>query len=182
MANRPLDYRIQIRWLLLVVCALAVSPSLDAAWPGELSQPPLCQGVASAAPKRAALQLPLPDADPGRFNPLSSTEVHHFWDRNNVLLFTGVAVVRTLDYTSTRQFRSRGHNEVLLTNSIVDNKPLFAGIELAGWASSVALSYALHRSDHHKLERWISIVHIGVGTFGDARNYRLSPLPANGAP
>ena len=105
---------------------------------------------------------------------------HHFLDRTNVELFAGVAAVRALDYASTRHFRARGANEVLLSNAIVDNKPLFEWIEAAGAAASIAVSYWLHRTGHHKIERWVSIVHIGVGGFGDIRNYTLtgsSPSP-----
>ncbi len=103
---------------------------------------------------------------------------HAFWDRTNCELFAGVGAVRTMDYVSTRHFRARGANEILLSNSIVDNKPLFAGIEVAGTAASIGVSYLFHRTGHHKLERWVSIVHIGVGAFGDARNYTLAgPRP-----
>ena len=87
--------------------------------------------------------------------------------------------MRALDYASTRHFRARGANEILLSNSTVDNKPLFAGIEVAGTAASILMSYAFHRTGHHKLERWVSIVHIGVGAFGDARNYTLSGPKSN---
>ncbi len=100
---------------------------------------------------------------------------HPFLDRTNLLLFAGVAAVRTLDFTSTQHFRELGNNEVLLTNNIVDNKPLFAAIEVAGTAASIGVSYWLHRTGHHKLERWVSIVHIGIGTFGAAHNYSLGP-------
>ena len=102
-------------------------------------------------------------------------KIHRFFDRTNLALFAGVAAVRALDYTSTQHFRNQGNDEVLLTNSIVDNKPLFAGIEVAATAASIGVSYWLHRTGHHKLERWVSIVHIGVGTFGDAHNYSLRP-------
>jgi hypothetical protein len=101
--------------------------------------------------------------------------MHRFFDRTNLLLFAGVAAVRTLDYTSTQHFRRLGNNEVLLSNSIVDNKPLFAGIEVAGTALSIGAAWWLHRTGHHKLERWVSVVHIAVGTVGDAHNYSLGP-------
>ena len=91
------------------------------------------------------------------------------------MLFAGVAAVRTLDYTSTQHFRRLGNKEILLTDSIVDNKPLFAGIEAAGTVLSIGAAYWLHRTGHHKLERWVSIVHIGVGAFGDIHNYSLGP-------
>jgi hypothetical protein len=100
---------------------------------------------------------------------------HRFFDRTNLMLFAGVAAVRALDYTSSQHFRSLGDNEVLLTNSVVDNKPLFAGIEVAGTALSIGVSYWLHRTGHHKLERWVSIIHIGVGVVGDIHNYSLGP-------
>lgn len=105
----------------------------------------------------------------------SRKETHRFFDRTNLLLFAGVAAVRALDYTSTEHFRSLGNNEVLLTNGIVDNKPLFAGIEVAGTALSIGVSYWLYRTGHHKLERWVSILHIGVGAAGDIHNYSLGP-------
>jgi len=103
---------------------------------------------------------------------------HRFWDKDNIVLFAGVGAGRALDYASTRHFRDRGVNEWLLTNSIVDNKPLFAGIEVAAAAASIGVSYLFHRSGHHKLERWVSIVHIGAAVGGSARNYTLrAPSP-----
>ena len=107
---------------------------------------------------------------------------HPFWDKDNLLLFAGVGAGRALDYMSTRHFRSRGINEWLLTNNIVDNKPLFAGVEVAGAAASIGVSYLLHRSGHHKLERWVSIVHIGVAVGGSAWNYTLKPPPTAAPP
>jgi hypothetical protein len=82
-----------------------------------------------------------------------------------------------MDYASTRHFRNQGDNEWLLTNSIVDNRPLFVGIELAGTAASIGVSYLFHRTGHHSLERWVSIAHIGVGVGGSIHNYSLKPAP-----
>jgi len=98
---------------------------------------------------------------------------HRFSDWRNRWLFAGVAAARTLDYTSTRNIRHRGRDEILLTNDIVDNRAAFAAIEAAGTAASVGTSYLFHRSGHHKLERWTSYVHIGVGMGGAIRNYSL---------
>lgn len=107
---------------------------------------------------------------------------HSFWDATNVALFVGVGGVRALDYASTRHFRNRGVDEWLLTNAIVDNKPLFAGLEVGGTLASVGVAYLLHRSGHHKLERWISIIHIGAGIAGSAHNYSLERTPATAPP
>ncbi len=99
--------------------------------------------------------------------------VHRFWDKTNALLFVGVAGARYLDYGSTIYMRNRGVNEWLLTNDIVDNHAAFFFIEAAGCGASYALSYAFHRTGHHTLERWVSIVHIGVATGGAIRNFAL---------
>jgi hypothetical protein len=107
---------------------------------------------------------------------------HPFWAKDNILLFAGVGAGRALDYKSTRHFRNRGVNEWLLTNNFVDDKPLFAGFEVAGVAASIGVSYLFHRSGHHKLERWVSIVHIGAGVGGSAWNYTLKPSPPPSAP
>jgi hypothetical protein len=106
---------------------------------------------------------------------------HRFWDKTNDWLFTGVAASRTLDYFSTRNMRRRGRQEILLTNEIVDNQAAFVAIEAAGTSVSIGASYLLHRYGHHKLERWISIVHIGLATTGAVRNYSLKTLHSGSA-
>jgi len=98
---------------------------------------------------------------------------HRFWDKNNAWLFAGVGASRALDYSSTLNMRRRGNNEILLTNDLVDNHAAFAVVEAAGTAVSIGTSYLFHRSGHHKLERWTSIVHIGLTTSGAVRNYCL---------
>ncbi len=107
-----------------------------------------------------------------------SAKTHRFWDIENDLLFAGVAAGRGLDYASTTNLRRRGIDEIFLTNSIVDNHPLFIGIEAAGTAASIGVSYLFHATGHHQLERWTSAVHIGVAVGGAARNYALkTPHP-----
>jgi len=107
---------------------------------------------------------------------------HKFWDAENIYLFTGVGAVRALDYASTRHLRDQGDYEVLLSNSIVDNRPLFVGIEVAGTAASIGVSYLLHRTGHHRLERWVSLAHIGAGVGGSIHNYLLKPIPPTAQP
>jgi hypothetical protein len=98
---------------------------------------------------------------------------HRFWDRTNVLLFSGVAVFRGLDYASTRNFMARGRTEILIPDDVVNNSAGFAALEAAGTAASVGISYIFHRTGHHKMERWLSIGHIAVTGFGVAWNYSL---------
>jgi hypothetical protein len=98
---------------------------------------------------------------------------HRFWDKKNAWLFAGVGASRALDYSSTLNLRRRGDNEILVTNDLVDNHAAFAVVEAAGAAVSIGASYLFHRFGHHKLERWTSIVHIGLTTSGAVRNYCL---------
>jgi hypothetical protein len=109
---------------------------------------------------------------------------HRFWDKENDLLFAGVAAARTLDYFSTLNMRRRGRQEIFLTNEAVDNHAGFALIEAGATSVSIGASYLFHRYGHHKLERWTSIVHIGLATSGAVRNYSLKTahLSAAGAP
>ena len=110
-------------------------------------------------------------------NPLAPG-VHSFWDRENDWLFAGVGAGRALDYASTLNLRRRGIDEVFLTNSIVDNHPLFAGIEVSATAASIGVSYLFHRTGHHRLERWTSAIHAGIAVGGAIRNYALkTPHP-----
>jgi len=102
-----------------------------------------------------------------------ATVTHRFWDNENVLLFSGVAAFRALDFTSTKNFLARGRTEVLIPDDIVDNNAGFAGLEAAATATSIGISYVFHRTGHHKMERWLSIVHMSVTAFGDAHNYAL---------
>jgi hypothetical protein len=98
---------------------------------------------------------------------------HAFWDSTNLMLFSGIAATRAMDYFSTRNFQARGRQEILVPDDVVNNSAGFASLEAAATATSVGISYWLHRTGHHKLERWISIGHIGVTGFGVIRNYSL---------
>ena len=122
-------------------------------------------------------EKPAPQAKPASVpNAPSATPpgvTHRFWDGENLLLFGAVAAGRGFDYASTMDLRRRGLNEIFLTNAIVDNHPLFIGIEAAATAASIGVSYAFHRTGHHRLERWTSAVHFGVATVGGIRNYAL---------
>jgi len=146
--------------MALLLAASLVLPSItEAQEPGPVTKNP----VSAPAPLPSA---PLPPAP-------SQALPHAFWDRTNILLFSGVAVFRGLDYASTRNFQARGREEVLIPDDIVNNSAAFASLEAAGTLASVGLSYWMHRAGHHKLERWISIGHIGVTGFGVVRNYSL---------
>jgi hypothetical protein len=130
-------------------------------------------GIPARGQENGTSPLPERHEQPATLNQLATSLPHHFWDRTNALLFTGVGVFRGLDYASTRNMQARGREEILLPDDVVNNSAAFAGVEAGGTAASVGLSYWMHRMGHHKLERWVSIAHIGVTGFGAARNYAL---------
>ena len=82
---------------------------------------------------------------------LESTD-HPFWDWQNVALLSGVAASRAFDYFSTRKFREKHLKEWLLDDNTVDNRPLFAVVEVAGTALSVGASYLLHRTGYRQVD------------------------------
>ena len=157
----------------MLAAVSAAQAQLQPAESQDPNAPSAPQPADSAAP---AAQKKSSDASKAA-NPLAPG-VHRFWDRENDWLFAGVGAGRALDYASTLNLRRRGINEVFLTNSIVDNHPLFGGIEVAATAASVGVSYLFHRTGHHRLERWTSAIHFGVATGGAIRNYALkTPHP-----
>src|SRR5262249_12821495 len=127
------------------------------------------------APRICAQETP--EAPEAKQNPSKVTtwprSEHRFWHGTNAWLFAGTGAARTLDYFSTLNMRSRGRQEILLTNDVVDNHALFAVIEAAGTGVSIGTAYLFHSTGHHKLERWTSIIHISLATTGSVRNYCL---------
>jgi hypothetical protein len=133
------------------------------------------------------ISAPKPQTMAGQRRVATSTfrDEHRFWDKTNDWLFAGVAASRTLDYFSTLNMRRRGRQEILLTNDVVDNHAAFAAIEAAATGASIGASYLFHHYGHHKLERWVSVVHIGLATTGAVRNYCLTTfhtVPAQSVP
>jgi hypothetical protein len=147
---------------------------LSMAGPSSLAAQDAARSVDTSAPAETTPQ-PGPSVPTGTI-PKST---HRFWDFENDLLFAGVGAGRALDYASTLNLRKRGLDEIFLTNSIVDNHPLFAGIEAGATAASIGVSYVFHRTGHHRLERWTSAIHFGVAVGGAARNYALKTPHSN---
>jgi len=132
-------------------------------------------GLALSCLSHAQDATPLPDTPAPQTKPevAARPPAHKFWDRENILLFTGVGIVRGMDFASTKNFLARGRQEILIPDDIVYNDAAFAALEAAAAATSIGVSYVFHRTHHHKMERWLSIGHIAVGGFGDVRNYCL---------
>ena len=155
-----------ILFLAALVCLSMVADAQDLA-PKSGNPPP--HGTTDLPSVTSPTAPDLTEVQP----PPTPPAVHPFWDRTNRLLFAGVGLFRALDYASTRNMQARGREEILLPDEVVNNSPGFASLEAAGAATSVGLSYWLHRTGHHSMERWISIVHISVTGFGVVRIYCL---------
>ena len=100
--------------------------------------------------------------------------VHKFWDQKNRELFLAIFAVRTADFISTKRFRRFGAHEALLNDAMVDNTPVFVGVNYGiGVGAHIGVCYLLHKTGHHKLERAASIIHITVSGVGATRNFML---------
>jgi hypothetical protein len=167
--KRNLSFRLRGVLLMVVsgvlVCVPASSRAQEKAM--QQSDPPKADSLKQGAAAGADLcnfrnkKKTLPESE------------HRFWDKENDWLFAGVGASRTLDYFSTLNMRRRGRQEIFLTNDAVDNHAAFAAIEASATGVSIGAAYLFHRYGHHKLERWTSIVHIGLATTGSVRNYCL---------
>jgi hypothetical protein len=161
----------RLRLILLLVFAVVLRG-------GSIASAQEPAPATGATPLATLAEAPHPKARP------TDSDEHRFWDKTNDWLFAGVGASRTLDYFSTLNMRRRGRQEILLTDDVVDNHAAFAVIEAAGTGASIGAAYLFHRYGHHKLERWTSIVHIGLATTGAVRNYSLktfhsTPPPSN---
>jgi hypothetical protein len=151
----------------LILALIVVSVSLScASTPARAQETPRSNAGSDAQPQTQR------DAQLSAKSPIGHNE-HRFWDKENDLLFAGVAAMRTMDYFSTLNMRRRGRQEIFLTNDAVDNHAGFALIEVGATSVSIGASYLFHRYGHHKLERWTSILHIGLAGTGAVRNYSL---------
>lgn len=172
---------------LLLALLLAFSGSLFAQ---ELSVAPLPQ-PSSLEPEQAAVNVasiePLPrapgdamtfasglalPASPGSMAVVASAPVvarpkefalHPFWDRENRVLFTAVGALAAADFCTTRANLASGGRELNpVTLVFSGSTPGLATNFALETASTIGISYMLHKTGHHRLERITSFVNIGT--------------------
>ena len=151
--------------LLIIFSAGSVAAAQDSRGGGEAAAPEVTLPAAATLPSAPPVIQNTPPGEP--------KSPHAFWDKTNDWLFVGVGASRALDYASTKNMLARGREEILLPDDVVKNDAGFAALEVAATGSSIGVSYILHRTGHHSIERWVSIVHINVTGFGAVRNYCL---------
>jgi hypothetical protein len=92
----------------------------------------------------------------------SGTENHHFWDRDNSILFAGSALFSAADFVVTRDNLRSGGQELNPVTRVFAGSTAGLAANFAGeTAGVVGLSYFFHKTGHHKLERAVSMLNIG---------------------
>jgi len=110
----------------------------------------------------------------GRAQDLSEVATkHRFWDAANKTLFASHAVLEGLDFGITHHNLSDGGRELdpmakALCESGTPGQLVFFGGRMAG---VIAVSYLLHRTGHHKLERAFPIYASGDSAYGVAYSF-----------
>jgi hypothetical protein len=101
-------------------------------------------------------------------------EPHRFFDRQNIVLWSGVAIAHAMDCSSTWAMLDSGNGrESELPTSLAQSRvelPLFS-IGVVG--AQVGGSYLLHRMGWHRAERWVSSGHAAVVGLTAIHNYEL---------
>jgi hypothetical protein len=98
---------------------------------------------------------------------------HQFWDKKNRILFSTVAIFSAGDFAVTHMNLANGGRELNpLVRPFTGSTAALATNFAAQTAGVVAVSYLLHKTGHHKLERLAPMANIASSAFAVA--YGLS--------
>jgi hypothetical protein len=122
--------------------------SLALLQPGEM-QP----AAFTPAPRATSVQpVALPEAP----------SPHRFWDRENSILFATSAAFSAADFVVTRDNLRSGGRELNPVTRLFSGSTPGLAMNFAGEAAGVlGVSYLLHKTGHHKMERMVSMLNIG---------------------
>jgi hypothetical protein len=126
----------------------------------------MCALVLLAGYSACAQQFTLPDAP----------SQHKFFDRQNTVAFGTLAGMIAVDSVTTQRLTNSGRAR--------EANPIWRPMVRQGWlgqtaastigfASALGVAYALHKTRHHKLERWANWVTVGVEGANASRNLFL---------
>lgn len=119
----------------------------------------------------ACAQGPLPGAPNPSVEPAPAFVIarpraevpHKFLDNRNRVLFAAVAVSSTADFFVTRANLQNGGQELNPLVRVFGRSTPGLALNFAGeTAGVIGLSYFFHKTNHHRLERMVSIVNIGA--------------------
>jgi hypothetical protein len=127
-----------------------------------VSAPALAQHVSLALRPPKAIE-PASFVRPANQITLPEAPIHKFWDRKNSFLFATSAALSTADFVATRNNLRNGGQELNPVTRVFAGSTGGLAANFAGETMGViGLSYLLHRSGHHKLERVVTIVNVGA--------------------
>jgi hypothetical protein len=132
-----------------VMVLFAIAASTGAAFAADPASPrltsdPIEPGIYATSPA-------LPEAP----------KPHRFWDKQNTMLFAGVAAVNTADFVVTRQNLLSGGKELNPVTRVFAGNSASLALNFAGeTAATMGIAYMFHRTGHYRLERMTSLVAI----------------------
>ncbi|MFZ0307997.1 MAG: hypothetical protein WAL89_07480 [Candidatus Sulfotelmatobacter sp.] len=105
--------------------------------------------------------------------PLPEAPSHRFWDRENSILFATSAAFSAADFVITKDNLSGGGRELNPVTRVFSGSTAGLAVNFAGeTAGVIGLSYFFHKTGHHKMERYISM--LNIGSSGAAVTYDLA--------
>jgi hypothetical protein len=168
MASRSLSkfFRASVLLIVFGTCVAGFGQGPLSGTPKPLTE------AASAFPAAPTPAAPVPSVPPPAavspvFGPVVANtpggEEHRFWDRPNQILFAGAAAMNAADFAVTRANLQSGGQELNPMVRVFGRSSAGLAVNFAGeTAGVVGLSYLFHKTGHHKLERMVSVVDLGV--------------------
>jgi len=139
--------------VLAVVIGLC-GPALAQEFSATLLRPEAVQPPPMAASPLVRLAKPVS---------VSEAQAHRrFWDRENTFLFATSAAFSAADFVVTKDNLRNGGQELNPVTRVLSGTTPGLAMNFAGeTAGVVGLSYMLHKTGHHKMERYVSMLNIG---------------------
>ncbi len=108
----------------------------------------------------------------------NSPSQHKLFDRQNSIAFGTLAALVAADSVTTQRLTNSGRAR--------EANPIWRPMVRQGWpgqmaasglgfGSAVGVAYALHKTGHHKLERWANWLAVSLEGANDARNVVARP-------
>jgi hypothetical protein len=123
-------------------------------------------GIASAQEASLALLQPVsmeavPMTPSVQTISIPESTSHRFWDRENAFLFAANTAFSAADFVVTRDNLRSGGQELNPVTRVFAGSTTALAVNFAGESIGViGVSYFLHRTGHHKLERAVSMLNI----------------------
>ena len=142
-----LKHKAAILLMVLGLCRPALSQEVSALLQPDAIQPTAMEPTTTVKP----------------FQPTTFPEgpSHRFWDRENSILFATNAAFGAADFVVTRDNLRGGGQELNPVTRLFSGSTAGLAVNFAGETAGVlGLSYVFHKTGHHKLERYVSMVNI----------------------